>query len=132
MCNTYFKENKFGIIHGDLHFDNFMYNNGKLILLDFERYMIAPIDYDFRIFCRYSETPWLWASAKTDMLTVEFDYQDIMKIFIENYCELSKIPYIEERLEVYSIIDILDHYKSTKNIEMLENAKAKIRKLQES
>jgi len=128
MCDTYFKENKFGIIHGDLHFDNFMYDDGRINLLDFERYMASPIDYDFRIFYRYAETPWLWASEKTDMLTVETDYQDIMKNFIENYDELRNIPYLEERLEVYSIIDLLEHDKDTTQ---LEKVIGKIKKLEE-
>lgn len=130
MCDTYFRDNKFGLIHGDLHFDNFIYDNEKLSLLDFERYMTAPIDYDFRIFNRYSKTPWLWASIKTDMLTVESDYQDFMTILIDNYNELSSIPYLNQRLEVYYIIDMLNDYKNTQNKEILEQIKNKIEKLQ--
>lgn len=129
MCDSYFSENRFGLIHGDLHFDNFMYDNGKLSLLDFERYMVAPIDYDFRIFIRYSETPWLWASEKTDMLTVESDYQELMPLIIQNYDELKKVPYLEERLFIYGIIDTLNNYRDTKNPETLETVKNKIRKL---
>ncbi len=131
MCNIYFKENKFGLIHGDLHFDNFIFNGTKLYLLDFERCMIAPIDYDFKIFSKYSSQPYLWASAKTDMLTVESDYQNFMNMILENYKELNEIPYIKERLEFYSIIESLDNYKNTKDeermievIEKVENLKS--------
>jgi Ser/Thr protein kinase RdoA (MazF antagonist) len=129
MCYKYFKENTFGLIHGDLHFDNFMFDGTNLYLLDFERCMVAPIDYDFRIFSKYNSQPYLWASAKTDMLAVESDYQDLMSMFLENYKELSEIPYIKERLEFYSIIESLENYKSTKNEERMQEVREKIKKL---
>jgi len=129
MCNTYFKENKFGIIHGDLHFDNFIYNNGKLTLIDFERSMIGAIDYDFRILSRYKETPWLWANEKTDMLTVESDYQDLMDMFINNYEELRNIPYLLERLKVYEIIDLLNGYRKHREESQLKEVREKIKEL---
>ncbi len=129
MGYKYFKENTFGLIHGDLHFDNFMFDGTSLHLLDFERCMVAPIDYDFRIFSKYNSQPYLWASAKTDMLTVESDYQDLMSMFLENYKELNEIPYINERLEFYSIIESLENYKSTKNEERMQEVREKIKKL---
>ena len=132
MCYKYFKKNTFGLIHGDLHFDNFMYDGTNLHLLDFERCMVAPIDYDFRIFSKYNSQPYLWASAKTDMLTVEYDYQDLMSMFLENYKELNEIPYINERLDFYSIIESLENYKNTKNKERLDEVKEKIMKLKGS
>lgn len=91
--------------------------------------MIAPIDYDFRIFYRCKETPWLWASGKTDMLTIEDDYQNLMDMFIENYEELRNIPFLKERLEVYDIIKLLNNYKNTKDEERLEEVRKKIKKL---
>lgn len=129
MCDTYFKDNKFGLIHADLHFDNFIYDNGNLKLLDFERYMVAPIDYDFKIFNRCTSEPWKWASAKTDMITVESDYENLMYMFIENYEELRNIPYLKERLSVYQIIDVLNDYKNTNKEEFLINAKEHCKKL---
>lgn len=118
-CDIYFKENKFGLIHNDLHFDNFIYNKDKITLIDFERSTSAPIDYDFKIFNRYNETPWLWASINTDMLTIEDDYQDLMNMFIKNYPELRNIPYLNERLNIYKIIEYLKIYKKTNNQEVL-------------
>lgn len=132
ICNKYFKENRFGLIHGDLHFDNFMFDGTNLYLFDFERCMVAPIDYDFRLFSKYNSQPYLWASAKTDMLAVESDYQDLMSMFLENYKELNEIPYINERLEFYSIIESLENYKNTKNKERIDEVKEKIMKLKVS
>ena len=91
--------------------------------------MTGSIDYDFKRLSRYNEQPYLWASGDTDMLTVESDYQNMMDIFLENYDELNSIPYIRERLEVYSIILLLYQYRNTKNIELLESAKEKIKKI---
>ena len=129
ICNKYFKENTFGLIHGDLHFDNFIYDGKALHLLDFERCLVAPIDYEFRIFNTCKEMPWLWASTKTDMLTVESDYQDLMNIVLDNYKELKSIPFINERLELYSIIELLNNYKNTKDNDVLNIVKEKIKKL---
>jgi aminoglycoside phosphotransferase (APT) family kinase protein len=129
LCDKYFADNNMYQIHGDLHFDNFIYDKNKLTLLDFERTMTAPLDYEFRILNRYNSMPWLWASGETDMLTVESDYQDLMSMIIDNYSELKSIPYLIERLTIYEIIDLLTNYKNTKDEEALKNAKAKVRLL---
>ena len=129
ICCKYFKENKFGLIHGDLHFDNFMFDGTNLHLLDFERCMVAPIDYDFRIFSVSRFVPWLWASGKTDMITVPSDYQTLMDMIIDNYPELNKIPYIRERLDFYSIMELLDNYKNTKSEDRMNEVRILIKKL---
>lgn len=129
ICYKYFKENKFGLIHGDLHFDNFMFDGTNLHLLDFERCMIAPIDYDFRIFSVSRFVPWLWASGKTDMITVPSDYQTLMDMIIDNYPELNKIPYIRERLDFYSIMELLDNYKNIKSEDRMNEVRILIKKL---
>ena len=129
ICNKYFKENKFGLIHGDLHFDNFIYDGTNLYLIDFERCMIAPIDYEFRIFNTCKLLPYLWASGKTDMKIVEDDYKDLMDMVLNNYEELNKIPNITKRLDFYSIIELLENYKNTKNIDRLESVKEIVKRL---
>lgn len=128
-CDIYFEKNRFGLLHNDVHFDNVIYNNGNVNLIDFERYITGSIDYDFKRLSRYSDSPWLWASTKTDMLTVESDYENLMDIFLENYEDLRTIPYIKERLEVYQIIELLYQYRNTKETEYLDNVKIKIKKL---
>lgn len=61
-----------------------MYDGNKLSILDFERSLVGPIDYDFILgMCEYY--PWKWASASTDMITVESDYQGLMQMILENY-----------------------------------------------
>lgn len=59
--------NKFCLIHGDLHFDNIMLdNNGEIKIIDFNDSKIAPFDYDLRIFYMCQETPWKWANTEMD------------------------------------------------------------------
>ena len=130
-CNMYFEKNKLGLVHRDLHFDNFIYNNGKLKLIDFEGSMISAIDYDFRILSKYKETPWLWTNEKTDMLMIESDYQNLMDMFIDSYEELRNIPYLLERLKIYEIIDLLNGYRKYREESQLEEASEKARELLE-
>ena len=91
--------------------------------------MPTAIDYDYRILNRYKKVPWRWASSKTDMLTTEEDYQDLMPIIIENDNELKEIRFLKERLSVYDIIDLLQVYKNTHKEEMLEESKKIVKEL---
>ena len=128
-CEKYFEENHVVLIHGDLHFDNLIYRNNRLYIIDFERIMAFPIDYEFKIFdqCRY--TPWRWASEKTDMLTVEEDYQTLLPTLVENYEELKKVKYLQERLKIYQILDELREYKNNQNQGILNSIEKSIEEL---
>ncbi len=120
LCNFYFNENKFVLLHGDLHFDNCIYNDGKIRLIDFERCMFGPVDYEFRLFDRYDDEPWKWASSDTDMLTVEDDYRGFMDMFIDGYDELRNISFLQERLVVYNFIELLKDYRNTRDVSLIE------------
>jgi len=50
-------------------------------------------------------------------------------MFLENYQELNEIPYINERLECYKIIELLENYKNTKNEDRLEEIVDRINNL---
>ena len=121
LIDIYFKNNNFGLIHGDLHFDNIIINNGDIKILDFERSMIAPIDMDFSILNMCKKKPYLWASADTDMLQVGIYYENVINYFKEYYEDLNNIKYLYERLEVYGLIEKLKDYKRTKNKKELDN-----------
>ncbi len=111
-CSIYFKDNIFGLIHHDLHFDNFIYHNQEVYLIDFEQVRPYPIDYDFKIFYRMQKEPWKWASIKTDMLTIPNDYHNLMSYFKKSYSVLNTINYLDERLQIYTLIDLLQEYSS--------------------
>lgn len=120
-ANLLFKDCKCGYIHGDLHFDNILYDGNKISILDFERSMIAPIDYDFRLLLMCEYYPWKWASVSTDMLTVENDYQGLRQMLLDNYYELSNIPNINERLDFYLLLEMVDHNKNSEDKEVINS-----------
>ena len=129
MIDEYFEENIFGLIHGDLHFDNFIYDGNNLKLLDFETCMSAPIDYELRIFSIYDTMPWLWAGIDTDMVTFEKDYNIVLPMIREKYRKLDNITNIDERIEIYAIIELLDNYSHTKEEVVLDTIQGKISRI---
>ena len=48
----YLHSNEFVLVHNDLHFDNVFYDNGKIKLIDFERSIYAPRDFELDILYR--------------------------------------------------------------------------------
>lgn len=121
LIDIYFKDNIFGLIHGDLHFDNIIVSNGEIKILDFERSMVAPIDYDFNILNICREYPYYWSSEETDMLQVEIDYEYIIDYIKTYYEELNNVKYLNERLEIYILIKRLKDYKTTNNKKDLDD-----------
>lgn len=132
IAEDLFTECKCGYIHGDLHFDNVMYDGDKLSILDFERSLVGPIDYDFRILAMCEYYPWKWASASTDMITVESDYQGLMQMILENYEELRNIPNIEKRLNYYLLLEMIDHFKNTKDENIINDLYDRAKSLSKS
>ena len=63
------------------------------------------------------------------MLTVPSDYKKFMDLIIENYQELKNIKYLNERLSVYDIIELLETYYNTNNSYYLKIAKEQTKKL---
>ena len=63
------------------------------------------------------------------MLTVSSDYKKFMDLIIENYQELKNIKYLNERLSVYDIIELLETYYNTNNSYYLKIAKEQTKKL---
>ena len=57
------------IIHNDLHFDNIFYKDGKIKIIDFERSMYAPKDFELDILYRMIRKPWKFASEETEQYT---------------------------------------------------------------
>ena len=41
-------DNHFAYLHNNLQFNNIIYNNGSLKLIDFKDALVAPIDFEFR------------------------------------------------------------------------------------
>ena len=107
--DVYFEDCVLYKVHGDLHFDNILYDNitGKIKIIDFETITIAPIDYSLNKIYRMTIEPWKWASEETDKLTKIEDYKNI-SIYIQRYFpEISNEKYLKERQLIYALQDEL-------------------------
>lgn len=98
--------NKFALIHNDLHFDNILIDEDKNIkLIDFNDSEIAPFDYDLRLLYMSKEQPWKWANSEMDPLQKPKDYEKIFEYVKKYYPELNKLTYLDERMIIYSILN---------------------------
>ena len=99
-------DNKFSLIHNDMHFDNILIDNNKNIkLIDFNDSIIAPFDYDLRLLYMSVETPWKWANIEMDSYQKPEDYKHLFEYIKKYYKELNNIKYLDERMLVYRILD---------------------------
>ncbi len=118
---NYLESNDFVLIHNDLHFDNILFNDGKIKLIDFERSMYAPRDFELDILYRMIRKPWKFASEETEPYTDLSDYSNIMSYIEKYYPELVNIQNLYKRLAIYDIVYFLKHLIQHPDIEELKN-----------
>lgn len=118
---NYLESNDFVLIHNDLHFDNIFFNDGKIKLIDFERSMYAPRDFELDILYRMIRKPWKFASEETEPYTNLSDYSKIMSYIEKYYPELVNIPNLYKRLAIYDIVYFLEHLIQNPNIKELKD-----------
>lgn len=106
----YLESNEFVLIHNDLHFDNIFINNGTIKIIDFERAIYAPKDFELDILYRMIRKPWKFASEETEEYTNEKDYSNIMTYIEKYYPELINIDNLYKRLAIYDMIYFLEQY----------------------
>ena len=114
--DEYIKPNEFVLIHNDLHFDNIIYNNGKIKLIDFERSMYAPKEFELDILYRMVRKPWKFASEEAEEYTKKEDYDNIMKYIEKYYPEIIHIDNLYKRLSIYDIVYYLKQYINNPSI----------------
>lgn len=107
--DKYLQSNEFVLVHNDLHFDNIFYNNGKIKIIDFERSMYAPIDFELDILYRMIRKPWKFASEETEQYTNSSDYSNIMLYIEKYYPSILDNKYLDQRLAVYDVVYYLSH-----------------------
>ena len=118
--SKYLDSNEFVLVHNDLHFDNIIYHNGKIKLIDFERSIFAPKDFELDILYRMIRKPWKFASEETESFVKASDYENIM-IYIEKYYpELIHTKYLYQRLAIYDIVYFLKQYIEYPHVKELE------------
>ena len=100
----YLKSDEFVLVHNDLHFDNIFYKDGKIKLIDFERSVYAPKDFELDIPYRMIRKPWKFASEETEKYTKLEDYSNIMNYIEKYYPELVETPNLYKRIAIYDMV----------------------------
>jgi aminoglycoside phosphotransferase (APT) family kinase protein len=108
--DKYLNSDEFVLVHNDLHFDNIIVNNGIIKIIDFERSMYAPKDFDLHILYYMIRQPWKHASEDCEKFTKVEDYSNIMSYIEKYYPEIIHIPYLYKRLAIYDVIYELSHF----------------------
>ncbi len=102
--DKYFKDEKLFRIHNDLHFDNIIYDGNNIKVIDFERTICAPKDFELNIIDQMIKKPWKYASASTEKYTNIDDYKNIAYYIKKYYPEIVSHPFFKQRLTIYNIL----------------------------
>jgi len=71
-----------GLIHGDLHFENVLWNKGRVsALLDFEYATTGPIDLELDMILRFCAHPYLFVPDGMEDMAKPEAYQEIPQPF---------------------------------------------------
>lgn len=116
----YLESDDFVLIHNDLHFDNIFVNDGKIKIIDFERSMFAPRDFELDILYRMVRKPWKFASEETEQYTDSSDYTNIMLYINKYYPELLDVPNLSQRLAIYDMVYFLEQLVEHPEIDELK------------
>lgn len=119
--DKYLESNDFVLVHNDLHFDNIFYNNDKIKIIDFERSMYAPRDFELAILYRMIRKPWKFASEETEKYVDSSHYSNIMLYIEKYYPELVSNPYLYQRLAIYDMVYFMKHLIKHPKIEELKD-----------
>ena len=83
------QEQKLALTYWDLHFDNLLVSNDKIVgILDFERMEVSSIDYTLVLVSRMIKNPKKYASKNAEQFIEKEDYSELLdwyKSFIQNY-----------------------------------------------
>jgi len=119
--DKYLESDEFVLVHNDLHFDNIFVDNGKIKIIDFERSMYAPRDFELDIFYRMIRKPWKFASEETEAYTDVSQYLNIMSYVSHFYPELINTPNLYERLGIYDMVYFLAQLVKHPELDELKN-----------
>lgn len=96
-----FAEQKNGLVYNDAHFDNFIYNNGKVWLIDFDRVIYCSIDYELLIIKMMLDNPTKFASEEDESNVRIEDYGEIWEQLKQYSGDMFNFKYINERVFIY-------------------------------
>ena len=119
--DKYLESDEFVLVHNDLHFDNVFVDNGKIKIIDFERSMYAPRDFELDIFYRMIRKPWKFASEESEEYTEAGQYSNVMSYVNKYYSEIVNTPNLYERLGIYDIVYFLAQLVKHPELDELKN-----------
>ena len=92
------------LIHGDLHFENVLWDGEKITaLLDFEYARPGPPDLELDVFLRFCAYPYLHVAEDYEHLTRAEDYAPVPRWVADEYPELFDRDDLYDRVRLYSI-----------------------------
>ena len=127
LDNAYLKFSKllnsdeFVLVHNDLHFDNILYKNGNIKLIDFERSIYAPKDFELDILYRMIRKPWKFANEENEQYTKLSDYENIMSYVEKYYPKIMKTPNLYKRLAIYDLVYFMKQLIEYPHLDELKN-----------
>ena len=96
-----FKENQYALVYNDAHFDNFILNDGKISLIDFDRVRVCPVDYEMLIIKTMCDNPTKFASEKDEKNIIDKDYFGLYECFKTKYPEMFSNENVDKRIFIY-------------------------------
>lgn len=88
---------RYGIVHGDLHFENILFHNGRIsAVLDFEWSRPGPKEIDVDVLARFCSDPAMHIGGSYPVSTV--DFKDVLKWIHQEYPELFSADDFKDRL----------------------------------
>jgi len=103
-CGTAFDDDALpGLVHGDLHLENVLWDGERVTLLDFEWARPASPDLDLDVLLRFCAYPTLHVSADYGHLVHERHCERVPGWLRESYPALFGHPRLRDRLTVYAL-----------------------------
>ena len=99
-----FEKTKNGLVYNDAHFDNFIYDNGKVYLIDFDRILYCSIDYELLIIKQMLDNPIKFASLEDEPYVNIEDYSEIYGDLKKECPDMFAFEYIDDRVFIYQFI----------------------------
>jgi hypothetical protein len=115
-----------GLIHGDLHFDNVLWRDERIVgILDFEYSRLAPLDLELDILLRFCAFPQLFVAEEREKAVNPGMFEEVRVWLAEDYPALFSAPCLRERLACYSLVydlSMLVRHAPAQPVELLPDA----------
>ena len=98
---SYMTDNEYCTIYNDAHFDNFILDDDKLYLIDFDRVLFCPKDYELLILKSMCDEPWKFANENDEKFTKQKDYAKILPYLKEFYPDLFRSEFLNKKIPLY-------------------------------